>query len=175
MKQVQRLQSARSWLETYAGNNVVKAYRKRYGVDFATAFRELEMLDVAIDPDYQERVLQSIASQVAAKRQKRARERIRQVDVWAAYEDDEAALARAGDCTSCELFRPLDELGLCPVCAAMLERDLIRQRDWDYTAATSFLAAEDREALRQQVVAEYGKELELITPSASTKRHYKKG
>jgi len=52
MKRPQRLQSAKSWLETYEGNNVVKAYRKRYGVDHNCAFTELEMLGVPIDPDY---------------------------------------------------------------------------------------------------------------------------
>jgi hypothetical protein len=162
MKRPQRLESAQSWLETYQGNKVVKAYRKRYGVDFECAFTELEMLGVPIDPDYKERVLETVAAQAAAKRQKRARERAQQADVWIASADDEAALARAGDCVGCDMFRPLDDLGLCPVCAAMLERDLIRQRDWEYAAVTVLLSDESREALRREVVAEYGEALELI-------------
>ena len=170
MKRPQRLESAKSWLETYEGNNVVKAYRKRYGVDHNCAFTELEMLGVPIDPDYKERVLESVATQAAAKRQKRARERAWRADVWIEYADDETALERAGECVSCDMFRPLDDLGLCPVCAAMLERDLIRQRDWEYAAATALLDDEDREALRKQVVAEYGEGLELIAPSGPAKR-----
>ena len=54
------------------GYKVVKAYRKRYGVDFQTAFIELEMLGVRFDPDYKERVLQSVEAQAAAGRRKRA-------------------------------------------------------------------------------------------------------
>lgn len=175
MKRPQRLESAKSWLETYVGDKIVKAYRKRYGVDFECAFTELEMLGVSIDPDYKERVLESVAAQAAAKRQEQARERARRADVWIEYADDETALERAGECVSCDKFRPLDDLGLCPVCAAMLERDLIRQRDWEYAASTALLNEEDREALRQQVVAEYGERLELIESSRLAKRRFKKG
>jgi hypothetical protein len=39
MKRPQRLESAKSWLETYEGSKVVKAYRK------------IEMLGVPIDLD----------------------------------------------------------------------------------------------------------------------------
>ena len=164
MKRSQRLESAKSWLETYEGNKVVKAYRKRYGVNFECAFTELEMLGVPIDPDYKERVLESVAAQEAAKRQKRARERARRADVWLEYADDETALERAGECVSCDMFRPLEDLGLCPGCAAMLERDLIRQRDWEYSGTAFLLSDEAREELRRKIVAEYGEGLELIDP-----------
>jgi hypothetical protein len=182
MKRAQRLQSARSWLETYEGNKVIRDYRRRYGVAWNDAFVELEMLDVPIDPVYRERVLQSAAAQAAAKRQKRARERARRADVWSEYEDADSALGRAGDCVGCDastssaqvMFRPLDDLGLCPVCAAMLERDLLRQRDWEYAASTALLSDGDREALCRQVVAEYGQGLELIAPSRPAKRRHRK-
>ncbi len=174
MKRPQRLESAKSWLETYEGNKVVKAYRKRYGVDFECAFTELEMLGVPIDPSYKAQVLQTTAARAAVKRQKRSRLQAQQADVWFAYEDDETALEQAGECASCEMFRPLDDLGLCLACAAMLERDLIRQRDWEYAASAAFLADEDREALRQQIIAKYGEGLELIEPSGATKRRRKK-
>lgn len=174
MKRAQRLQSARSWLETYEGDKVVRDYRHRYGVAWNDAFVELEMLGVAIDPDYKDRVLQSVAARAAAKRQKRAGERARQADIWSEYEDDNAALERAGECACCDKFRPLDDLGLCPVCAAMLERDLIRQRDWEYTASTALLSDEGREALRRQVMDEYGEVLELIAPPKPAKRRHKK-
>ena len=59
----QRLQSARRWLESYEGNKVVRDYRRRYGVP--------------VDPDYRERVLQSVAAQAAARRRKRAAEQER--------------------------------------------------------------------------------------------------
>jgi hypothetical protein len=44
----------------------------------------------------------------------------------------------------------------------MLERDLIRQRDWEYSATAFLLSDEAREDLRRKVVAEYGEGLELI-------------
>jgi hypothetical protein len=159
------LASAKSWLETYAGDKVVKAYRKRYGVDFETAFTELALLNVPIDPEYKERVLQSVAAQAAAKRQKRAREQARRADVWIEYADDETVLKRAGECVSCDIFRPLDDQGLCLACADMLERDLIRQRDWEYSATAFLLSDEAREKLRRKVVAEHGEGLELIDPA----------
>lgn len=170
MKRPQRLESAKSWLETYEGDKIVKAYRKRYGVSFECAFTELEMLGVPIDPNYKERVLESVAAQAAAKRQERARERARQADVWLEleYADDETALERAGECAHCDMFRPLDEQGLCLVCGAMLERDLIRQRDWEYSATAFLLPDEAREELRRKVVVEYGKGLELTDPSAKS-------
>lgn len=72
MKRPQRLESAQNWLETYEGDKIVKAYRKRYGVDFACAFTELGILGVPINPEYKERVLQSVTAQSAAKRRKKA-------------------------------------------------------------------------------------------------------
>ena len=165
MKRPQRLESAKSWLETYEGNKVVRDYRRRYGVSWDVAFVELEMLKVPIDPEYKEQILQTAAAQAAVKRQKRSRLRVQQADVWSQYEDDETALERAGECASCDMFRPLDDQGLCPVCAAMLERDLIRQRDWEYSATAFLLSDEAREELRRKVVAEYGEGLELIDPT----------
>jgi hypothetical protein len=41
-------------------------------VDWQTAFTELELLEVPIDPEYKRRVLQSVEAQLAAKRRKQA-------------------------------------------------------------------------------------------------------
>ncbi|MCA9926438.1 MAG: hypothetical protein KC421_28915 [Anaerolineales bacterium] len=81
------------------------------------------MLQVPIDPNYKKSVLQTAAAQAAVKRRKRSKLRARRTDVWSQYEDDETALERAGECASCDMFRPLDDQGLCLVCAEMLERD----------------------------------------------------
>lgn len=165
MKRPQRLESAKSWLETYEGNKVVRDYRHRYGVSWDVAFVELEMLQVPIDPDYKESVLQTAAAQAAIKRRKRSRLRAQQANVWSEYEDDETAVERAGECAYCDMFRPLDNQGLCLVCAAMLERDLIRQRDWEYSGTAFLLSDEAREELRRKIVAEHGEGLELIDPT----------
>ena len=46
----------------------------------------------------------------------------------------------------------------------MLERDLIRQRAWDYTASAFGLSSDAREALRRRVIAQFGAAFELIVP-----------
>jgi hypothetical protein len=91
MKRPQRLESAQSWLETYKGNKAVKAYRKRYGVDFECAFTELEMLGVPIDPDYKKRVLQSVAAQAAAKQRKKTERKAEQERLLGIESDDRFA------------------------------------------------------------------------------------
>jgi hypothetical protein len=95
MKRPQRLESAKSWLETYEGHKVVKAYRARYGVDFECAFTELEMLGVPIDPAYKERVLQSVAAQAAAAQRQKAEQRAEQ-ERQAGIESDEQFAFIAG-------------------------------------------------------------------------------
>ena len=81
-----------------------------------------------------------------------------------------------GQCVACDLLGRVNDLGLCEECAGKLERDLIRERDWDYAveynavdaernAAYAFgLSDDDREKLRRQVVAQCGEALEFIAP-----------
>jgi hypothetical protein len=75
---------------------------------------------------------------------------------------DEMLWEIEGQCQACETFAVVNDLGLCEDCGAKLERDLIRQRTWDYSATAFGLAATQRETLRAQVIAKYGKALELI-------------
>ena len=72
-------------MPTYTGNKLVKAYRKRYSVDWLTAFTELEMLGVPIDPARKAQTLRAVEQQAAQKRQRRldaaeARERALGID-----------------------------------------------------------------------------------------------
>lgn len=43
-----RIQSAKSWLQTYSGKNVIRGYCKWFGVDSLTAVIELRQLGVPI-------------------------------------------------------------------------------------------------------------------------------
>jgi hypothetical protein len=52
MSRPARVQSARHWLSTFKGKNIVQGYRKRYGVDWPCAVYELQMLGVELDPAY---------------------------------------------------------------------------------------------------------------------------
>ncbi|MFN2366465.1 MAG: hypothetical protein ABR523_08405 [Desulfurivibrionaceae bacterium] len=83
-----------------------------------------------------------------------------------------------GECMGCDSFANLDDLGLCDSCAAKLARDLIRERDWAYSALAFGVPEERREELREKVIAQYGEKLELIAPSgkrgSSRKRKNKK-
>ncbi|MEW6173389.1 MAG: hypothetical protein AB1510_10045 [Bacillota bacterium] len=66
------------------------------------------------------------------------------------------------ECLGCDQFLPVNDLDLCAECAAKLERDLIRQRDWDYSITAYTVDPSKREELRRQVIAQYGEKFELI-------------
>ena len=78
------------------------------------------------------------------------------------------------ECVGCGIFTRVNEQWLCEECAGKLERDLIRQRDWDYSMAAFCMPPEKREELRARVIREYGEELELIVPPESGKKKKKK-
>jgi hypothetical protein len=81
----------------------------------------------------------------------------------------------AGECVGCErLVAQCDDLGLCPACAAKLDRDMIRARDWERSWTAWQTPVDQREALRAQVVARYGARYELIAPPASRRRRHKR-
>lgn len=67
-------------------------------------------------------------------------------------------------CQACDVFGPVDDLCLCETCSGKLERDMIRQRAWDYSASAFGVRPEDRETLRKEVIAKHGEALELIAP-----------
>ena len=79
---------------------------------------------------------------------------------------DEAWGRYDGQCYACDLLARVDDLGLCEECRTKLEPGtpwvLVRQRDWDYSAWAFGLSDEGREKLYRQVIAQYGKKLELI-------------
>ena len=52
------------------------------------------------------------------------------------HSDDEKlfGIESTGECQGCDAIRTLNDLGLCEVCAAKLDRDLIRQRGWEYSS-----------------------------------------
>jgi rubredoxin len=79
-----------------------------------------------------------------------------------------------GECPGCDLFSMLNDFGLCEECTGKLERDLLRQRDWDYSALTYGIPAEKREALRNEIIRRYGRKLELISPKEAPERKRKK-
>jgi len=50
---------------------------------------------------------------------------------------------------------PVNDLGLCDDCYAKLERDLIRMRDWEYSAEAFGVPDTQLEALRDRIIRDY--------------------
>ena len=69
-----------------------------------------------------------------------------------------------GICAGCDLPGRVDTTGLCQHCGPMLERDVIRSRDWDYSVSAYGMSGAEREALRRRVVGRFGEGFELIAP-----------
>ncbi len=86
-----------------------------------------------------------------------------------------------GQCQGCEDFQRVNDLGLCAECAEKLDRDLIRQRDWEYSVTAFGVARDRREDLRNHIIKTYGRAMELIAAdppeekkTAAEKRKQKK-
>jgi hypothetical protein len=62
MKRQARLASARSWLTTFRGKNVVRGYANWFGVDLLCAVEELSLCAIAIDPIYVAQLKATFAS-----------------------------------------------------------------------------------------------------------------
>ena len=75
-----RFQSARGWLRTYSGRDVVRGYRKWYGVSTVCAIIELRQLGVAVSD---ERLTQAKTTEDHVTRQRVARKQ-QQItpDLW---------------------------------------------------------------------------------------------
>lgn len=79
-----------------------------------------------------------------------------------------------GECRACDSFLPLNDIGLCEECDAKLDRDLIRQREWAYSASAFAVPESKLEDLRKEVIKQYGEELELIAPAETKQKKGKK-
>ena len=78
-------------------------------------------------------------------------------------ENDEFGFFEAA-CQGCESFGPVDDIGFCQDCSAKLDRDMIRQRHWDYSSTAFVVPQEKHEELRREIIKQYGAKLELIAP-----------
>ena len=87
-KREYRLLSAKSWIKTYSGNNIVKGYSKKYSVDKLCAVRKLRMIGVDISEEYEKQLINSIK---ALRRQRLSFKKKREDELNALYgfESDE--------------------------------------------------------------------------------------
>jgi len=77
-------------------------------------------------------------------------------------------------CAGCDIPGDLNENGLCTDCATKLERDLIRNRDWDYSALAFAVPEDQLETLRERVIRDYGARYELIKPPGASNKKKRK-
>jgi len=88
------------------------------------------------------------------------------------YIADEFWSSFEGECQGCGSYLPLNDVGLCDECAEKLDRDLIRQGDWEYSSLAFGVPIEQREALRQRVIRQFGDSYELISPRRARKKRH---
>ena len=79
MKRKARLRSAKTWIAKNPGKNLIKGYRKNFGVDWFCAIQELQMMGVQINPQYVEQLKRTLESdqkiKQARKQMREAREK----------------------------------------------------------------------------------------------------
>lgn len=68
MRRPARLQSASHWIKTYTGKNIVRGYRKWFGVDMVCAIKELQLLGVKLDAAYVAQLLCNHAGAITARK-----------------------------------------------------------------------------------------------------------
>jgi hypothetical protein len=81
-----RLQSARHWISSYSGRDIVKGYRKWYGVDTVCAILELRQLGVAIP---ETRLLEAKRTEETTAERRREQKRHHAAEVEPLYDSDE--------------------------------------------------------------------------------------
>lgn len=85
-------------------------------------------------------------------------------------EGDEWAEGRHGKCQACDAYGPVDDISLCGECGPRVERDLIRERAWDYTFLALAHSDAEREKARDAVIQKHGAALEILAPPADRSR-----
>lgn len=88
LKREHRLRSAKDWLKTYSGNNVVKGYSKKYSVNKLCAIKELRMIGIEISEEYERQLINSME---ALKQQRLSFKKKREDEINASceFESDE--------------------------------------------------------------------------------------
>lgn len=73
MKSEARLASAKAtdWVKNYSGKNIVRSYRKWFGVDFLQAISELRKLGVTVSDGYETQIRKTIEQKSLKKRKKK--------------------------------------------------------------------------------------------------------
>ena len=95
-------------------------------------------------------------------------------DFYDIYFDDGNYQRYEAECQGCDMWGPVDDIGLCDDCAGKLERDMIKKREWAYSALAFGCPREKLEDLRKQIVKKHGKAFVLICEDKPAKKKSKK-
>ena len=88
LKREYRLRSAKDWIKTYSGNNVVKGYSKKYSVDKLCAVKELRMIGIEISEEYENQLRNSLES-LKQQRLSLKKKREDELNALCGFESDE--------------------------------------------------------------------------------------
>ena len=80
MKKDSRLQSAKHWIPTYTGKNIVQGYRKKYGVSLLCAANELKLLGIEISDTYISQLKQAEENTRKLKEQKATSKKLKELE-----------------------------------------------------------------------------------------------
>lgn len=91
MPQTERLEKSRKWVEAYAGDNLLKDYRKKFASDQMQTIDDLQKLGVTITPEQiaqERRAVQAHQQQLKRRKAKRrAQRRAKQAEPPLFHED----------------------------------------------------------------------------------------
>ncbi|MCW3789620.1 hypothetical protein [Plebeiibacterium sediminum] len=87
-KRERRLNSAKNWIKTYSGNNLVKGYSKKYSVDKLCAVKELRMIGVEISEEYETQLINSMEA-LRKQRLSSKKKREDELNLSCGFESDE--------------------------------------------------------------------------------------
>ncbi|KAB3529589.1 hypothetical protein [Alkaliphilus serpentinus] len=95
LKRKNRLQVAKKWIPTYNGKNLVKGYRRWFGVSLLCAIKEIEILGYKVDAEYKKQIieLEKMKQKKAEKKRKMEKEQRNSEEY---YDSDETYYFIAG-------------------------------------------------------------------------------
>ncbi len=81
------------------------------------------------------------------------------------YADEmiEALAWGGGKCQACDTFTEVNDMSLCDDCDEKIQRDMIRDKEWDYVVEAFGLSNEGRDKLYQDTIKKHGRKKELTT------------
>ena len=86
-----RLRSAKTWVETYHGKNFVKGYSNRYKVNKFCAIKELRLLGIEVSEKYEAELKRSIESLLKNRQLKKLKKEEELNSTFELESDDEFA------------------------------------------------------------------------------------